>query len=71
MDNNDLKHTEFVVYCIEIYKHNKNMDGKATYTRLKKADAIEYIDTNYDALHTFGDDQIIWNIDEFLKNRSQ
>jgi hypothetical protein len=34
---------------------------------LKSAGAIEYIDENYAALHTFGDEHIVWNIDEFLK----
>ena len=29
---------------------------------------IEYIDTNYAALHTFGDEHIVWNIDEYMKN---
>jgi len=32
---------------------------------------VEYIDNNYDALHTFGDDHIIWNIDEYLKNKNK
>ena len=25
-------------------------------------------DNNYEALHTFGDDQIVWNIDEYMRN---
>jgi len=63
----DLRHTEFVVYCIEIYKGKKDLDGKSSYQKLKDAGAIEYIDKNYEALHTFGDDDIIWNIDEYMK----
>jgi len=65
---NDLKNTEFIIYCIETYKSRKKLDGKAAYQKLKETGAIEYIDKNYDALHTFGDEHIIWNIDEFLKN---
>jgi len=68
MEKNDLKHTEFVVYCIETYKGRKNLDGKFAYQMLKAVGAIEYIDRNYGALHTFGDEQIVWNIDEYLKN---
>jgi len=64
----DLKRTEFVVYCVETYKGRKKLDGKTAYRRLKEAGAIDYIDENYDALHTFGDDNIIWNIDEYLRN---
>lgn len=66
MAENDLNHTEFVIYCIETYKGFKNIDGKAAYQKLKEAGAIEYIDKNYNALHTFGDEHIVWNIDEYL-----
>jgi len=67
---NDLQHIEFVVYCIETYKGRKDLDGKTAYQRLKSSGAIEYIDKNYAALHTFGDDHIVWNIDEYLRARS-
>ena len=68
MEQRDLKHPEFVIYCVETYKGRKTLDGKTAYERLKEAGAIEYIDGNYDALHTFGDEQIVWNIDEYIKN---
>ena len=68
MIENDLKHYEFVIYCVETYKGMKSLDGKAAYNMLKDAGAIDYIDNNYDALHTFGDKNIVWNIDEYLKN---
>ena len=68
MHDNDLKHTEFVVYCIETYKGMKNLDGEKAYQLLNEAGAIDYIDDNYGALHTFGDDHIVWNIDEYIRN---
>jgi hypothetical protein len=68
MHGNDLKHTDFVIYCIETYKGIKKIDGKTAYEKLKKTGAIEYIDANYGALHTFSDEHILWNIDEYLKN---
>jgi len=68
MNTNDLKHTEFVIYCIETYKGIKNLDGNAVYQKFNKTGAIDYIDNNYNALHTFSDEHIIWNIDEYLKN---
>ena len=70
MNDNDLKHIEFVIYCIETYKGRKNLDGKTVYQNLKEAGAVDFIDKNYDALHTFGDEHIVWNIDEYLKNRN-
>jgi len=66
----DLKNIEFISYCIEIYKGHKNIDGAQAYTLLKNTGAIEYINANFEALHTFGDDYLVWNIDEFLKNHS-
>jgi hypothetical protein len=69
MIEKDLKHTEFVIYCVETYKGKKNLEGKVAYQKLKEAGAIEYIDRNYEALHTFGDDAIVWNIDEYMSNR--
>jgi len=71
MNENDLKHLDFVTYCIETYKGRKNLDGKSAYQKLSKTGAIEYIDTNYDALHTFGDEYIMWNIDEYLNNQKK
>ena len=65
---NDLKHLEFVIYCVETYKGIKKIDGKTVYQRLKEAGAIEYIDENFEALHTFGDENIVWNIDDYLRN---
>jgi len=66
---NDLQHVEFAVCCIETYKGKKGLDGKAAYQRLKSSGAIEYIDKNYAALRAFGDDHIVWNIDEYLRAR--
>jgi len=68
MHKNDLKHTEFVIYCIETYKAKSKLDGKTAYQKLKNSGAIDYIDNNYAALHTFGDEHILWNIDEYMKN---
>ena len=69
MNESDIKHVEFIIYCVETYKGKKNLDGKTAYQKLKNAGAIDYINRNYAALHTFDDDQIIWNIDEYLKSQ--
>ncbi|MDR1158014.1 MAG: DUF3791 domain-containing protein [Oscillospiraceae bacterium] len=67
----DLEHIEFVMYCIETYKAHNGIDGKQAYVALKTADAIRFVDKNYESLHTFGDAEIVRNIDEYLKNRRQ
>ena len=68
MGAHELKHLEFIIYCVETYKGIKNMDGRTVYQRLQEAGAIDYIDDNYEALHTFGDENIVWNIDDYLNN---
>ena len=68
MYENDLNHIEFIIYCIETYKGQKKIDGKSVYQKFCEKGVIEYIDENYNALHTFGDEHIVWNIDEYLKN---
>jgi len=64
-----LKHVDFVVYCIETYKNAKSMNGRTAFNELLKTKAINYIDESYDALHTFGDEHIVWNIDDYLAHR--
>lgn len=65
----DYEHIDFIIFCIEIYKENKGLNGKEAYNLLVSSGAIDYIDECYEALHTFGEDNIIWNIDEFIKNK--
>jgi len=64
-----LKHIDFVVYCIEIYRNAKGLNGRVAFNELLKTKAINYIDESYDTLHTFGDEHIVWNIDDYLAHR--
>lgn len=66
MQTSDLNRLDFIVYCIETYKAHKNLDGSSVYTLFQNTCALKYIDDCYDALHTFGDEEIVRNIDEFL-----
>ena len=68
MHDKDLRHSEYVIYCIETYKGAKGLGGAGVYQLLKETGAIDYIDGNYAALHTFGDGGVVWNIDEYLRN---
>ena len=64
----NFKHPEFVVYCIEIYKVEKGISGKESYRILKETGAVNFIDDCYEALHCMGNDAIVWDIDEYIKN---
>jgi len=69
MKTRDFNHLDFIVYCIETYKGHKDMDGSPVYALFQNSGALKYIDDCYDALHTFGDAEIVRNIDEFLDRR--
>lgn len=64
-----MKHIDFIIYCIETYKASKNLSGQEAYNTLQKTGAVDYIDECYEALHTFGDEAIVWNIDERINNQ--
>ena len=63
----DYNHPDFVVYCVETYKVKKGIDGKQAYDLLEKVGALDYVDECYDALHVTNDEDIVWQIDEFMK----
>lgn len=59
---------DFIVYVIEEYKLKYDMSGKKVLELFDKYQVVEYIKQCYEALHTFGTREIIWNIDEYIKN---
>ena len=59
---------KFLVYCIEIYKHSKNMTGKQVMELFKRYSVMDYILSCYEALHTTGAGYIIEDIDIFMEN---
>jgi len=59
----------FLVYCIEEYKAQKRMTGKATMELFRKYDVQQYIYDCYEALHTTGAKYIINDIDAFIQER--
>ena len=68
---NDLNQISFVVYCVETYKAAKKLEGNTAYRLLKESGAIRFIDDNYEALHTFGDAEIVWNIEKYMANQKR
>ena len=58
---------KFLVYCIEVYKAAKNMNGKQVINLFTKHGVSDYLVTYYDALHTTGENYIIEEIDLFME----
>ena len=60
---------KFLVYCIELYKNAKSLNGKQVMELFTKYNVSEYIYDCFEALHTTGDNYIINDIDLFIEAR--
>lgn len=63
------KEGKFLIYCIEIYKNAKKLNGKEVTELLEKYDIFNYITTFFEALHTTGDQYIIEDIDGYIESK--
>ncbi len=59
----------FLIYCIEIYKNAKKLNGKEVTELFEKYDVFNYITTFFEALHTTGDQYIIEDIDGYIESK--
>ena len=56
----------FMVFCIEVYKNEKHMNGKETLELFNKYSVLEYIKSFYEVLHTTGVKYIVEDIDLYI-----
>ena len=63
------KINDFIIFCMEMYKAKKGLNGKEVYEIFENYKVFDYLQEGYDVLHTQGDGWIINDIDEFLKIR--
>lgn len=59
----------FLTFCIEQYKHAKNLDGLTVKLMFDKFGLTDYLTKNYDVLHTQSKQWILDDIDSFIKSR--
>ena len=59
----------FKVFCLERYKSEHHMKGHDAFRLFKEYGVLDYLDSFYDVLHTFGDKYIVSDIDEFIAVR--
>ena len=64
-----LKHMDFVVYCIEEYRNARKLTGRQVIAIFNKYRIYDFIEKSYDALHTYGGEEIMWNISEYMKHK--
>ena len=60
---------KFKAFCLERYKYEHNLTGKATIRLFKQYGVMDYLCSFYDVLHTFGDKYIVQDIDLFIEAR--
>jgi hypothetical protein len=60
---------KFKAFCIERYKYEHNLSGKATIRLFLQYGVLDYIGSFYDVLHTFGDQYIVEDIDRYIAAR--
>ncbi len=59
----------FVSFCIEQYKNAKGMTGEEAMNTLDKYGVLEYLEENFEILHTQSHQWILEDIDEFINIR--
>lgn len=67
----ELKKLYFLSFCIEQYKHVKNIDGRTIKELFDKFGVTEFLLENYDVLHTQSREWILEEIETFLKNHGE
>ena len=65
----EYKINEFIIFCIENYKQKVKLTGKEVYELFEKYELFDYLYNGYDVLHTQGDEWLMKDIDEYLKNK--
>ena len=65
-----LKHVEFIILCIEEYRWANKLTGRQVISIFNKYDVYDFIEKSYDALHTYGSDNILWNLRDYIEHRS-
>lgn len=63
------KELRFLTYCIEEYRRQKGLSGKAVIELFDEYAVCEYIYEYFDLLHINGSSYIISDIDEYIESR--
>ena len=59
---------EFLFFCLELYRHAKSMSAAEVFNLFAKNGARDYVPKHFESPHTTGNQYILSDIDEFLKN---
>lgn len=71
MDTSIRDKAYFVSFCIEQYKHQKGLSGTAAMEQLNRYGVLQYLEENFDVLHTQSWQWILEDIDEYIRLRAK
>jgi hypothetical protein len=60
----------FLASCIEFYKDDKGMSGRQAYDYLRKNNAVDFIISRWEGLHTTSPRYVVDSIDEFIGSQA-
>ncbi|MDR2547793.1 MAG: DUF3791 domain-containing protein [Lachnospiraceae bacterium] len=63
------KTTHFKIFCLERYKSHHHLNGNEAFHLFKEYGVLEYLTSFYDVLHTYGDNYLVADIDDFIASR--
>ena len=69
MDKKRLDTAYFISFCIEQYKEAKHLSGTEAMQIFSKYGVLEYLEDNYEPLHTQGRQWLMEEIDVFIKRK--
>ena len=64
-----LKYMDFIIYCIEEYRTANKLTGRQVINIFDKYNIFDFIENSYEALHTFGSKNIVWNLQDYIDQR--
>ena len=63
------KYMDFIIYCLEEYRCARKLTGRQVITIFNKYNVYGFIENSYDALHTYDGEEIVWNINEYVRHK--
>lgn len=57
---------EFISFCLEMYAARGSISGREAMERFKRFGVLDYLERNYEALHTQGFGWILPAIDDYI-----
>ena len=58
----------FLSFCIEQYKEAHNISGMEAMTRLSDSGVLDYLENNYEVIHTQSPQWILQDIEDYIQH---